>query len=61
MFLLRVTSDARMRVADELTDHGLTELDAQVAAEIDRAVAAAERADLEPVADLERFVYSERG
>ncbi len=38
----------------------MAELEKQVAAEVDEAVAFAEAGTWEPVADLERFVYSER-
>ena len=52
---------AAMRADGELTDDALTELDTEIAAEIDRAVAAAEQAEAEPVGDLKRFVYAEQG
>ncbi len=52
--------EQRMRAAGELTDEQLAGIEADVAAEIDRAVEAAEQAPLEPVEDLTRFVYSER-
>lgn len=53
-------------LAARLTDEGLldaatrTAMEAQVDAEIDDAVAAADEAAIEPVEDLTRFVYSER-
>jgi pyruvate dehydrogenase E1 component subunit alpha len=50
----------RMRADGELDDERLGRLEAEADAEIDRAVAAAEAGPLEPVADLTRFVYSER-
>lgn len=49
----------RMRGDGELTDDHLAELEAQVNAEIDQAVAAAQAGPLEPVPELTRFVYSE--
>ena len=50
---------ARLREAGGLDDTALAELEAEVAAEIDDAVAFAESGTLEPVEDLTRFVYSE--
>jgi pyruvate dehydrogenase E1 component alpha subunit len=50
----------RLRAEDLLTDRDVEDLEAEVAAEIDSAVAAAESGTLEPVDDLTRFVYSER-
>jgi pyruvate dehydrogenase E1 component alpha subunit len=50
---------ARLREAGALDDTALAELEAEVAAEIDDAVAFAESGTLEPVEDLTRFVYSE--
>ncbi|WP_436498263.1 pyruvate dehydrogenase (acetyl-transferring) E1 component subunit alpha [Actinokineospora sp. HUAS TT18] len=50
----------RMRAADQLTDEDLAGIEATIAEEIAAAVAAAEQAPVEPVADLTRFVYSER-
>lgn len=44
----------------ELDAAGRDAIEGEVAAEIDRAVAAAEAGPLEPVEDLARFVYSER-
>ena len=44
----------------ELTVEDVTAMTAEVDAEVDRAVEAAEAAPLEPVDDLTRFVYSER-
>ena len=44
----------------ELTDAESAAIDAAVAAEIDDAVAFAEAGTLEPVADLERFVWMDR-
>ena len=51
----------RMTDDGELTPADLDELSREVDAEVDRAVAAAEEAPLEPVEDLTRFVYSEDG
>jgi pyruvate dehydrogenase E1 component alpha subunit len=50
---------ALLREQGMLDDAGLAEIEAEVAAEIERAVAFAEAAPWEPVADLTRFVYSE--
>jgi pyruvate dehydrogenase E1 component alpha subunit len=49
----------RMRAAGELDDAAFDALEADVAVELDRAVAAADEAPLEPVSDLTRFVYAE--
>ncbi|SER70834.1 pyruvate dehydrogenase (acetyl-transferring) E1 component subunit alpha [Lentzea albida] len=49
----------RNAMRPEFTDDDLAALEAEVAAEIDLAVATAEAADVEPVADLTRFVTSE--
>lgn len=46
--------------ASGFTDADFAAVDAEIAAEIDRAVQAAEAGPLEPVADLTRFVLSER-
>jgi pyruvate dehydrogenase E1 component subunit alpha len=52
----------RSRLADDglLDDDRLTTIEAEIAAELDAAVAFAEAGTTEPVEDLERFVYSER-
>ena len=50
----------RLRDAGQLGDDELDGIEADVAAELDAAVAFAEAGTLEPVEDLERFVYSER-
>ncbi len=47
--------------AGRLDDDDLAKLEAEVAAEIDDAVAYAEAGTLEPVEDLTRFVYTETG
>jgi TPP-dependent pyruvate/acetoin dehydrogenase alpha subunit len=48
-------------VADGLLDDArLTEIEGEVAAELDDAIAFAEAGTYEPVEDLARFVYSER-
>jgi pyruvate dehydrogenase E1 component alpha subunit len=47
----------RLREAGLLTDDELAAIEAEVAAELDRAVAFAEAAPVEPVEDLTRFVY----
>ena len=49
----------RLRADGTLTDDDLLRLEAEVAAEIDAAIAFAEAGTWEPVEDLERFVYSE--
>jgi pyruvate dehydrogenase E1 component alpha subunit len=49
----------RLRADGELDDDDLTEIEAEVAEEIDAAVAAAEAGTFEPVEDLTRFVTSE--
>jgi len=51
---------ARMTADGELTDGARESIAAEVAAEVDRAVQAAEDAPFEPVEDLTRFLYSER-
>jgi pyruvate dehydrogenase E1 component alpha subunit len=50
---------ALMVAEGQLTDAALAALEAEVSAAIDRAVAAAEAAPLEPVEDLTRFVCAE--
>lgn len=55
-----VTYPALLGRAGWVTDEVLAELEGEVAAEIDEAVAFAEASSLEPVEDLTRFVYSER-
>jgi pyruvate dehydrogenase E1 component alpha subunit len=50
----------RLRRDGILDDATVAAMDAEVAEEIDDAVAFAEAATLEPVNELERFVYSER-
>lgn len=55
-----VTFPALLGRAGWVTDEVLAELEGEVAAEIDEAVAFAEASALEPVEDLTRFVYSER-
>jgi pyruvate dehydrogenase E1 component alpha subunit len=49
---------ARLHGDGELTDEDLAVMDKEIAEEIDRAVAAAARAPVEPVEELTRFVYS---
>lgn len=48
-----------MRERGELDDDALDELESEVSAEIDDAIAYAEAGTLEPVEELTRFVYSE--
>ncbi|HET6795245.1 MAG TPA: pyruvate dehydrogenase (acetyl-transferring) E1 component subunit alpha [Acidimicrobiales bacterium] len=51
----------RARLSDDglVTDDDVARTESEVAAEVDDAVAFAEAGTLEPVAELERFVYSE--
>ena len=49
----------QLTAEDELSAEARDAMAAQVTAEVDRAVAAAEAAPLEPAEDLERFVYTE--
>lgn len=49
-----------MRADAQLTDQALAEMEAEIAAEIDLAVATAEEGPLEPVDDLTRFVTSDK-
>jgi TPP-dependent pyruvate/acetoin dehydrogenase alpha subunit len=51
---------AKLRERGWLDDEAMEEIEAAATAEIDDAVAYAEASELEPVEDLERFVYSER-
>ena len=53
--------EGRMKAAGMIDDVAIEAMDAEVAAEVDGAVAFAEAGTLEPVEDLERFVYSEEG
>jgi len=53
--------EARLRGQDLLSDADLKTLDADIANEIDWAVAEAEQGGWEPVADLERDVYASVG
>ncbi len=50
--------EARLRKAKLLTDDELTAIEAEIAAELDQAVAAAEAAPLEPLEDLTKDVYT---
>jgi TPP-dependent pyruvate/acetoin dehydrogenase alpha subunit len=49
----------RLRTDGVLSDDDLFRFEAEVAEEIDAAIAGAEAGTWEPVEDLERFVYSE--
>ncbi len=49
----------KLRAAGTLSDDDLTEIEAEILTEIDKAVAEAEAAPEEPVGDLTRFVTSE--
>jgi pyruvate dehydrogenase E1 component alpha subunit len=51
--------EAKLREAGVLGDAESARLEAEIAAEIDDAVAFADAAGLEPLADLTRFVYAE--
>jgi pyruvate dehydrogenase E1 component alpha subunit len=51
---------ARAKAAGLLSDEDVKRMEDEIAAEVADAVAFAEAAPLEPVEDLERFVYSER-
>jgi pyruvate dehydrogenase E1 component subunit alpha len=55
-----VLFEAELRRRGLLDDAELERIEQEVAAEIDDAVAFAEEAEPEPVADLERFVYAEQ-
>ncbi len=55
-----VSFEHRLRAAGRLDDAARAALESEVAAELDAAVAAAEAAPLEPVADLARHVYAEQ-
>ena len=50
--------EALLRAEGALDDAALAALEAELAAEIDEAVAFAEASPLEPVEDLERFIYT---
>ncbi len=56
-----VTFVKRLKKQGLLSDADLEQLEQQVAREIEEAVAFAENGTWEPVEDLTRFVYSERG
>ena len=56
-----VTLVKRLKKQGLLSDVELEQLEQQVAREIEEAVAFAENGTWEPVEDLTRFVYSERG
>jgi len=50
--------EARLRKAKLLTDDDLAVIEADIAAELDQAIAAAEAAPLEPIEDLTKYVYT---
>lgn len=52
---------AAMREDGQLSEADMRALEAEIAEEIDKAIAAADAAAFEPVEDLTRFVYSEQG
>jgi pyruvate dehydrogenase E1 component alpha subunit len=52
------TFTARLKAQGHLTEERFLEIDAQVTAEVDRAVAFAEAAAWEPVEDLAKDVYA---
>lgn len=54
-----VSLEGRMKAAGMIDDAALDAMDAEVTAAVDAAVAFAEAGTLEPLEDLERFVYSE--
>ncbi len=54
-----VTLSAALKEAGTLDDAAFEQMDAEVVAEIDDAVAFADAGTLEPLTDLERWVYSE--
>ena len=54
------TLASRMREAGELTDDGLDAIEADLAAQLNRAIESARGDPLEPVENLTRFVYSPR-
>ena len=54
------TFEAQLVDQGVVDDSTLAEMEAAIAAEIDEAVAFADAGTLEPVEDLERFVYSEK-
>lgn len=56
-----VSFPALLKAQGMLTDADMAELEHRVAAEVEEAVAFAEAGTLEPIEDLERFVYSEVG
>jgi pyruvate dehydrogenase E1 component alpha subunit len=51
---------ARMQAGGQLSDSELEGLEREVAAEVESAIEFAEAGTLEPVEDLERFVYAEQ-
>jgi TPP-dependent pyruvate/acetoin dehydrogenase alpha subunit len=51
----------RLLASGALTEALLAQMESDVVAEIDAAVAFAEAGTLEPVEDLTRYVYAERG
>jgi pyruvate dehydrogenase E1 component alpha subunit len=55
------TFKTRLEEADLLTDDDVQQMEASVEEEIADAIAFAESGTLEPVEELERFIYSERG
>ena len=50
--------EARLRKAKLVTDDDLADIEGDIAAELDQAIAAAEAAPIEPVEDLTKDVYS---
>ena len=51
---------AQLKQNDQLSDHDLEVWEKEIAAEIAQAIDSAEAADIEPVEDLTKFVYSPR-
>jgi TPP-dependent pyruvate/acetoin dehydrogenase alpha subunit len=54
-----ITFTTRCKAAGLITEEDFQQLDRAAAAEVDAAVAFAEQAEWEPVADLQRWVYAE--
>lgn len=55
-----VTLTTRLKAANLMTEDDFVKLESDAKAEVDAAVAFAERSEFEPVEDLMRFVYAER-
>ena len=55
-----ITLTTRLKAAGLMSEDDYQRLEREARAEVEEAVAFAERSDWEPVGDLERFVYAER-